>query len=106
METLLWEPRGGTTLRVRGIVRHRQLRVRAGAALLFASAAFPTIAFAAESAEQAPGPDILVIGTRYISGIQPERDLDEEAISSYSASTVDGLSPRCSRNSAKIMSRL
>jgi hypothetical protein len=51
---------------------------------------------AAEAAEQAPPsnpnePEILVVGTRYIAGIQPERDLDEEAISSYDASTVDGL---------------
>jgi hypothetical protein len=67
---------------------------RLAAALLLAGAVLAAPAMAAGTAEQAPGttePDILVIGTRYISGIQPERDLDEEAIASYDASTIDGL---------------
>lgn len=57
---------------------------------------YPAAAFAAEAAaEQAGGTvseeDILVIGTRYISGIQPERDLDQQAIESYGQSTIDEL---------------
>ena len=81
---------------VHGISRRRQARARRVAALLLTCALVPARALAAEAAEQAPpsnpnAPEILVVGTRYISGIQPERDLDEEAISSYDASTVDGL---------------
>ena len=50
--------------------------------------------FAAEAADaQSGGTDeeILVIGTRYLSGIQPERDLDQEGIESYGQSTIDEL---------------
>jgi iron complex outermembrane receptor protein len=69
---------------------------RLAAAVLLAGVALPSHAVAAEAvAEQSPGgttePEILVIGTRYVSGIQPERDLDEEAIGGYDESTIDGL---------------
>ena len=62
------------------------------AALLLATTVLPAQALAEAAAEPAPTePSILVIGTRYVSGIQPERELDEKAISGYDASTVDEL---------------
>ena len=56
----------------------------------------PAAAFAAEAAADQPGAtipeeEILVIGERYISGIQPERELDQQAIESYGQSTIDEL---------------
>jgi hypothetical protein len=48
---------------------------------------------AAEPRQAAPlsSEEILVIGQRVFVGVQPERDLDEDAISSYGANTIDDL---------------
>ena len=57
---------------------------------------FPVACAAAEAAEaqtsgQASGDPIVVIGTRYVLDVQPERDLDEQGIESYGQSTIDEL---------------
>jgi hypothetical protein len=56
-----------------------------------ALAADAAVAADAQSSSGNSAEDIVVIGTRYISGIQPERDLDEQGIESYGQSTVDEL---------------
>jgi iron complex outermembrane recepter protein len=74
------------------------LRLRLGSAcsLIALAVTYPAAALAAEAAAEQTGgtvsdEDILVIGTRYISGIQPERELDQLGIESYGQSTIDEL---------------
>jgi iron complex outermembrane receptor protein len=74
-------------------LRHRFLSACSLSAL---AVIYPASALAAETAaEQAGGTasnqDILIIGNRYVSGIQPERELDQQGIESYGDSTIDEL---------------
>ena len=75
--------------------RCRTLRSSLASALLISGIGVPVNALAADAATQAPvqmtGPDIIVYAPQYLSGIQPERDLDEESIAGYDESTIDGL---------------
>lgn len=92
--------RGGSGGAARGRP-FRRLAVASTTAILLAGTAMPLPAGAAASsaaadaaAEQAPerqNPEIVIIAPSLFRDVRPERDLDEESISSYGVSTVDEL---------------
>lgn len=63
--------------------------------LLLAGVALPVRAAVADASSAqgpaGPNPEIVVIGERLFSDLQPERELDEAGVSSYGISTVDEL---------------
>src|SRR4029453_1155557 len=71
-------------------------RLVSACSLTALAVSYPAAAIAAEAAAEQAGrttsdEDILVIGTRYLLGIQPEQGLDQQGIESYGQSTVDEL---------------